>query len=70
MFSNYLSTIEGIEIFPVVSLILFFTVFCVIIYRTYKADKKFIKHMSCLPLDNFNETKINPERENENTQQN
>ena len=65
MFSNYLSSIDGIEIYPVISLLIFFTIFCGLIIWTIKADKNYLNKMRYLPLDNHEEIKINTEIENE-----
>ncbi len=51
MFSNYLSSIKDIEIFPIISLIIFFAIFIGLIVWIFKMDKGFIKKMSNLPLE-------------------
>lgn len=51
MFKNYLQGIEGIEIFPVIGLILFFIMFVLIIVWVLKIDKKYLQRMKELPLD-------------------
>ena len=51
MFSNYLKTIEGIGVYPLFSLLVFFIFFVVIIVWLFKVDKKYIEKMSNLPLD-------------------
>lgn len=57
MFSNYLSTIEGIGIFPLISLLIFVSFFTVILIWIFKADKNYIKEMEELPLDSNNNSK-------------
>ncbi|MGK9368186.1 cbb3-type cytochrome c oxidase subunit 3 [Melioribacter sp. Ez-97] len=64
MISNYLSSIEGVSIYPVISLVLFFTVFVITVIRTWKLDKNFIDRMKNLPLNN-SQTENNSENENE-----
>lgn len=51
MFKNISSTIENIEIFPIVVMILFFAVFITIIWRTLKMKKKDADEASKIPLD-------------------
>lgn len=55
MEQNVIEAIEGISMYPVISLILFVLFFAGIIYWMIKADKNHIKKMSELPLeeDNF-----------------
>ncbi|MBU1099274.1 MAG: hypothetical protein KKA84_02635 [Bacteroidetes bacterium] len=52
MFSNYLSTIDGVSIYPIVGLILFFTFFVGAILWVLRIDKEYITVMENLPLDN------------------
>lgn len=52
MIRNVLQSIAGIEIYPIISLILFFTVFMVMIIWVVRRDKKYIDEMSSLPLQN------------------
>lgn len=53
-FINYLESIAGVNIFGLVSLLLFSTLFIGIIIWTFKADKKMIDEISQIPLDNNN----------------
>ncbi len=50
MFKNYLAGIEGVSVFPIISLIIFFSFFVMLGFFVFKADKKYIKHMENLPL--------------------
>jgi len=52
MFNNYLSGIEGVAIYPVFSLLVFFIFFVVLAIRVIKADKGYLKKMENLPLEN------------------
>lgn len=52
MFSNYLSTIEGVSIYPIVALILFFGFFVGAILWVSRIDKDYIAVMENLPLEN------------------
>tara|TARA_R110001583_G_scaffold125274_1_gene276796 strand:- start:8080 stop:8277 length:198 start_codon:yes stop_codon:yes gene_type:complete len=47
-----LAGIEGVEIYPIISLLLFFIVFITMIVFVLKLPKKSIEEVSQLPLDN------------------
>ena len=47
--------IAGVEIFPIISLLLFFTFFMIVGYMTLTADKNYIEEMKNLPLDKNND---------------
>ncbi|MDP3312411.1 CcoQ/FixQ family Cbb3-type cytochrome c oxidase assembly chaperone [Lutibacter sp.] len=49
-----LESISGVEIYPIISLLLFFTVFVTMLFFVYKMPKKNIDEVSQLPLDNNN----------------
>lgn len=49
---NTLEKIDGVEIYPIISLLIFFTFFILVAYLVIKTDKKEIDEMSRLPLDN------------------
>jgi cytochrome c oxidase cbb3-type subunit 4 len=53
-FINYLKAIAGIEIYPLISLLLFFTFFIGLTIWVIKANKSYIKKMENLPLENEN----------------
>jgi len=55
-FINYLESIAGIEIFPLISLTLFFTFFVVLTIWVIKVDKNRIVEMKNIPLDETNES--------------
>ncbi|HOI30402.1 MAG TPA: cbb3-type cytochrome c oxidase subunit 3 [Melioribacteraceae bacterium] len=65
MISKYLSSIEGISIFPVIGLILFFLVFVFLIIWVVRLDKKYLFKMGNLPFEIKNENHNNPEIDNE-----
>ena len=52
-----LEGIDGVEINPIISLLLFFTVFIVMLVFVLKLPKKNIDEVSQLPLDNDNNSK-------------
>lgn len=51
MFSNYLSSIEGVGIYPIISLLVFLIFFIVLLIWMWKADKLYLKKMGEMPLD-------------------
>lgn len=65
MISKYLSSIEGISIFPVIGLILFFLVFVSLIIWVVRLDKKYLLKMGNLPFEIKNENQNNSEIDNE-----
>jgi cytochrome c oxidase cbb3-type subunit 3 len=50
-FRNYLESIQGIDIYPFIGLILSFTVFLAILIWVWKLDKNQVKKMKSIPLD-------------------
>lgn len=51
MFRNILNSIEGVSVFPIFSLIVFFVFFTALGFWVLKADKKYVNHMENLPFD-------------------
>ncbi|WP_166386983.1 MULTISPECIES: CcoQ/FixQ family Cbb3-type cytochrome c oxidase assembly chaperone [unclassified Polaribacter] len=49
---GHLESITGIEIYPMISLIIFFTFFVVLFLWVFTAKKEYINKVSHLPLDN------------------
>jgi len=49
---HHLDTITGVEIYPIISLLLFFMVFASMLFIVWKMPKKNIEELSNLPLDN------------------
>lgn len=50
-FINYLKSIDGVSIFPMIALLLFTGVFLFALLSTFSAKKEIIKEQSRLPLD-------------------
>jgi hypothetical protein len=48
--SNYLSSMDGVSIYPIITLIIFFGFFALMFVLTYKIDKKKLEENSQLPL--------------------
>ena len=49
---HHLDTISGVEIYPIISLILFFVVFTTMLIIVLRMPKKRIEEIGNLPLDN------------------
>lgn len=54
---GHMESIVGIEIFPVISFIIFFLFFLGLIWWVVKLDKKNVSELSALPLDNNTDVK-------------
>ena len=50
MFKHYFEGIENIAVGPIISLLIFFIFFVVLLYWVFKTDKEFIKKMEEMPL--------------------
>lgn len=48
---KYAEDIDGINIYPMISLIIFFLFFVVLLYYVKKMDKTKVKEISRIPLD-------------------
>lgn len=55
---NHMDSIEGIEIFPIISLLIFFTFFVILFWWVFTAKKDYINTVSNIPLDNQNDTQL------------
>lgn len=51
MYKNVLQSIENIEIWPVISFVIFFVFFICLLLWVFTTDKKFIDKMKSLPID-------------------
>jgi Ca2+/Na+ antiporter len=61
VYKELLQSIDGVSVYPIVSLIVFVLFFVVILVWMLKVDKKYIKKMENLPFEkeeknNFNNT--------------
>ena len=65
MFSNVLQNIDGVEIYPIISLLIFIVFFLSVIIWTVKLDKKYVNKLSKLPLEDSQAEAIDGEIENE-----
>lgn len=51
MFRNIFGQIEGIEIYPILTLLFFFAFFVSVLFMVFRLDKKFANYMGNLPLE-------------------
>ena len=65
MFSQNLSSIDGVSIFPIISLVLFFVMFSGVLYWVLKKDKSYMEELASIPLQDNNEIEFNEESKNE-----
>jgi len=62
MFKHYFEQIDQVEIWPIISLIIFFIFFICLILWVMTADKKYIQEMRQLPMDDAQINHENDER--------
>ncbi|MBA6151241.1 CcoQ/FixQ family Cbb3-type cytochrome c oxidase assembly chaperone [Gelidibacter maritimus] len=55
---NHMDSISGIEIYPMISLLIFFIFFVALFWWVFTAKKEYIDRMSDIPLDNQNDTQL------------
>jgi hypothetical protein len=51
MYKDVLRAIAGIEIYPMLSLLLFITVFAVVLVKVSRLDRAAVRRCAALPLD-------------------
>lgn len=59
MYKEILQSIEGVSVYPIISLIVFVLFFAAIIFWMIKVDKNYIKKMENLPFENTEEKNFN-----------
>ena len=52
---NHMESIAGVEIYPIISLLIFFIFFVALFWWVFTAKKDYIKTVSNIPLDNQND---------------
>lgn len=65
MFSQNLSSIENVWIFPIISLLMFFLMFSGVIIWLLKKDKSYLETMSNIPIQENNVIELNEESKDE-----
>jgi hypothetical protein len=58
MMRDVLQSVEGISLYPIISMIIFVLFFAILIIWMIKVDKNYIKKMSNLPLEKEDENEI------------
>lgn len=48
---NHMTTIDGVSIYPIVSLSIFFVFFALMFFWVFKAKKEYLQKVSNLPFD-------------------
>ena len=51
MYKNVLQSIENIQVWPVISFVIFFLFFLCLLWWVFTADKNYIESMKSLPMD-------------------
>jgi len=51
MYKNVLQSIENIQVWPVISFVIFFLFFLCLLWWVFTADKNYIESMRSLPMD-------------------
>lgn len=59
MYKEILNSVEGISIYPIISLIVFVLFFSIILIWMFKVDKTYIKKMENLPFEKEGENNFN-----------
>ena len=63
MYKNVLQNITNIEIWPVISFVIFFVFFFFLLWWVFSVDKKFIDKMASMPL--ADKTEADPSKQND-----
>lgn len=56
MYKNVLQSIENIEVWPVISFVIFFVFFICLLWSVFTTDTKFIDKMKSLPFEDRTDT--------------
>jgi cbb3-type cytochrome oxidase subunit 3 len=51
MYKNVLQSIENVQIWPVISFVIFFVFFLCLLLWVFTTDKKFIDEMKAMPIE-------------------
>ncbi|NER14848.1 CcoQ/FixQ family Cbb3-type cytochrome c oxidase assembly chaperone [Leptobacterium flavescens] len=55
---NHMESITGIEVYPMISLLIFFIFFVALFWWVFTAKKEHIEEVSQIPLDTNNENEL------------
>ncbi len=53
--SHYVREINGIEVYPIIAVLIFFAFFLTLLYHLYRMDNGFVSTMSNLPIEDDSE---------------
>ncbi|MFZ2322285.1 MAG: cbb3-type cytochrome c oxidase subunit 3 [Ignavibacteriaceae bacterium] len=59
MIKEYLQSIDGVSVYPIISLIVFVVFFAALLVWVFKVDKNYIRKMENLPLEKDEENNFN-----------
>jgi hypothetical protein len=65
MISEHVSALQGVAIYPIVSMIICLLLFVITLVWTARLNKNYLQHMEDLPLDSKTENKNNFEMKDE-----
>lgn len=51
MYKNILQSIDNVAIWPIISFVIFFSFFIVLLWWVFTVNKSFIDHMSQMPMN-------------------
>lgn len=55
---GYMETIDGVAIYPIISLLIFFVFFVLLFWWVFTASKEYIKEASALPIEKDNQQNL------------
>ncbi|MEL4308986.1 CcoQ/FixQ family Cbb3-type cytochrome c oxidase assembly chaperone [Joostella sp. CR20] len=55
---NYMDSIDGVAVYPIFSLLIFFVFFVILFWWVFTAKKEYINNVSQFPLDNNDKTDL------------
>ncbi len=62
MIRNILQSIQGVEIYPIISMLVFFGLFTSVLVWFFKVDKTHLRNMAQIPLESADDTTIIPQQ--------
>lgn len=57
-----LSTIDGVSIYPLISLLIFTLFFAIVLYRVLRMSKVQVAELSNIPIDSVENTDVDPNK--------
>jgi hypothetical protein len=70
MYKDVARAIEGIDIYPMIGVVIFFSVFMIMIINVYSAKKSNVAHWENLPLEDVTDEHTNSNSFTQNTTKN